>query len=78
MVSRMVPVIPDEIRNKDPLFIIGEEYALLPVDKKGFLGDIPRIKGMQPYDSGRLSGEKIVHSQYRTLNVCLFGVFKGI
>jgi len=51
VVSRMVPVIPLEIRKKDPTFIMVEEYSTLPVDKKGFKGRIPEIKGMTPYEN---------------------------
>lgn len=46
VVSRMVPLIPPEVQEKDPTFIMAEEYSKLPVDKKGFKGKIPRIKGM--------------------------------
>ncbi|RLE14920.1 hypothetical protein DRI96_00715 [Candidatus Aerophobetes bacterium] len=45
----MVPVIPQEIREKDPTFIMAEEYSILPVDKNGFKGKIPKIKGIIPY-----------------------------
>jgi len=49
VVSRMVPLIPPEAQGKDPTFIMAEEYSRLPIDKKGFKGKIPRIKGMIPY-----------------------------
>jgi len=48
VISRMVPVIPERLREKDPTFIMAEEYSILPVDKKGFKGKIPQIKGMIP------------------------------
>ncbi len=50
VVSRMVPVLPPEVKNKDPLYIKAEEYRELPVDKNAFKGDIPVIEGMKPYD----------------------------
>ncbi len=53
VVSRMVPIIPPEIRKKDPTFIMVEEYSILPVDKRGFKGEIPQIKGMIPYENIR-------------------------
>lgn len=49
VVSRMVPIIPEEIKRKDPTFIMAEEYSILPVDKGGFKGKIPKIKGIIPY-----------------------------
>jgi len=51
VISRMVPVIPPQIRESDPTFIMAESYNILPVDKRGFKGKIPRIKGMIPYDN---------------------------
>lgn len=51
VISRMVPLIPSEVQEKDPTFIMAEEYSKLPVDRKGFKGKIPQIKGMIPYDN---------------------------
>jgi len=51
VVSRMVPIIPPDIQEKDPTFIMAEEYSELPVDKKGFKGEIPKIKGIIPYEN---------------------------
>lgn len=51
VVSRMVSLTPEEEIKKDKLIVLAEEYAILPVDKKGFIGDIPQIIGMIPYDN---------------------------
>ncbi|MDI6828835.1 MAG: mannitol-1-phosphate 5-dehydrogenase, partial [Armatimonadota bacterium] len=51
VVSRMVPVMTEVQRQRDPLLIIVEEYKKLPVDRKGFIGEIPPIVGLQPYDN---------------------------
>jgi mannitol-1-phosphate 5-dehydrogenase len=51
VVSRMIPVVPDEIRARDAVMIMVEEYGILPVSKKGFAGQIPEIKGIIPYDN---------------------------
>lgn len=48
VVSRMVPVITEEQKRKDPLAVYVEEYCILPVDATGFVGEIPAIKGMEP------------------------------
>jgi mannitol-1-phosphate 5-dehydrogenase len=48
VISRMVPLTPEEKRARDPLYIEVEEYAILPVDAKAFVGDIPDIRGLQP------------------------------
>lgn len=47
-VGRMVPVMTDEQRARDPLMILVEAYKTLPVDAKGFVGPIPDIVGLQP------------------------------
>jgi len=51
VVSRMVPVMTEEQRRKDPLLVVVEEYKKLPVARRGFVGDIPEIVGFQPYDN---------------------------
>jgi mannitol-1-phosphate 5-dehydrogenase len=51
VVSRMVPVVPPEIRARDPLYVAVEAYATLPVDAKAFVGEPPAIRGMLPVAS---------------------------
>lgn len=51
VVSRMVPVMSEEQRRQDPLLVIVEEYKCLPVDRRGFVGSIPKIVGFEPYDN---------------------------
>jgi mannitol-1-phosphate 5-dehydrogenase len=51
VVSRMVPVMTEEQRQRDPLMVVVEEYKKLPVDRRGFIGEIPDIVGFMPYDN---------------------------
>jgi len=51
VVSRMVPAVPDEKRAADPLYIGVEEYAVLPVDKRGFPWGTPEIHGFEFHDN---------------------------
>jgi mannitol-1-phosphate 5-dehydrogenase len=51
VVSRMVPVMTDEQKKRDPLLVIVEAYKRLPVDGRGFKGEIPKIIGFEPYDN---------------------------
>ena len=51
VVSRMVPILPEKIRSKDPTFVRVEEYCILPVDGKAFKGATPQIKGLAPSDN---------------------------
>lgn len=78
VVSRMIPIMPEELRKKDPLLIMAEEYNILPVDKQGFLGKIPKIKGMIPYDNLKVYEEHklFIHNLGHTLSAYL-GYLKG-
>ena len=51
VVSRMVPVVPDAIRRRDPLWIACEPYARLPVDATAFRGTPPRFPGIEPVEN---------------------------
>ena len=51
VVSRMVPVMTEEQHEIDPLLVVVEAYKKLPVDRRGFIGEIPTIVGFQPYDN---------------------------
>lgn len=51
VVSRMVPVMTEEQRQRDPLLVIVEAYKKLPVARRGFVGKIPDIVGFQSYDN---------------------------
>lgn len=50
VIGRMVPELPPDLRAQDPSLIIVEPYKELPVDRVGFVGEIPAIVGMQPCD----------------------------
>jgi len=49
VIGRMVPIVPPEFK-RDPTFIMAEPYKVLPVDKAGFVGAIPRIVGLEAHD----------------------------
>ncbi len=48
-IGRMVPLTPKELAEQNPLAVCVEEYCELPVDKKGFKGEIPHVVNMVPY-----------------------------
>lgn len=50
VVSRMVPVVPEEVRATDPLLAIAEDYPRLPVDRKAFVGELPPVAALAPVD----------------------------
>jgi len=46
VISRMVPVVTAEQRASDVLYISAEEYAIIPINRDGLVGEIPDIKGL--------------------------------
>ena len=48
VVSRMVPVVPLEVRARDLLYVAVEAYATLPVDAMAFADGVPAIRGLLP------------------------------
>jgi len=78
VVSRMVPVLPLEVKEKDPLYIKAEEYRELPVDKKAFKGNIPAIEGILPYDHFEAYEERkiFIHNTAHAMAAYL-GFLKG-
>ncbi len=50
VVSRMVPVVPEAIRRRDPLWIACEPYARLPVDASAIRGPVPHVAGLEPVE----------------------------
>ena len=51
VISRMVPITPEELSRKDPSLIMAEPYKVLPVNRARFKGAIPDVVGMQPKDN---------------------------
>lgn len=47
-IGKMVPIIPLDELEKDPLVVFAESYNTLIVDGKGFKSPIPKIKGLAP------------------------------
>lgn len=68
VVSRMVPIVPDDVRRRDPLWIACEPYARLPVDARAFRGPVPRIAGLEPvasilaYQRRKLASHNMSHA----------------
>lgn len=48
-IGRMVPVVPEEKKQGNPLRVYVEPYNILPVDKDAFKGEIPEVKNLYPY-----------------------------
>lgn len=51
VIGRMVPVPTPEMRAQDVTLVKVEPYKELPVDRSCFVGEIPQIVAMTPYDN---------------------------
>jgi len=50
-IGKMVPIMPDEVRQSDPLLVYAEAYNTLICDKKGFKNPVPDVPGLDPKDN---------------------------
>jgi len=50
-IGKMVPIMPQAVREQDPLLVYAEAYNTLILDRKGFLGPIPQVPGLDPKDN---------------------------
>jgi mannitol-1-phosphate 5-dehydrogenase len=53
LVIRIVTQAPDEMHQRDPLLVWTNGYPELPVDRRGFKGDIPLVSGLRLVDDMR-------------------------
>jgi len=51
VIGRMVPPPTPEMRAQDPSLIVVEPYKELPVDRRGFVGPVPEIVGLEPCEN---------------------------
>lgn len=45
-IGKMVPIMPVEVRARDPLEVWAEAYNKIVADRHGFIGEIPQVKGL--------------------------------
>ena len=45
-IGKMVPIMPVEVRERDPLEVWAEAYNQIVADRHGFIGEIPEVKGL--------------------------------
>ena len=50
-IGKMVPIMPQEEQEKDPLVVYAEPYNTLILDKRAFKNPIPDIKGLAPKEN---------------------------
>ncbi len=70
VLSRMVPVVPDELKKQYPLIVLVEPYRIMPVAKNMFRGNIPDVKGflmvdnIEPYEAMKLYIHNFTHAAF--------------
>ena len=47
-VGKMVPILPEAVKQQDPLVVWAEAYNTLPVDARAFRNPIPAVPGLDP------------------------------
>ena len=47
-IGKMVPIMPEEVRRRDPLVLYAEAYNTLVLDARGFRNPIPDVPGLDP------------------------------
>lgn len=45
-IGKMVPIMPNEVRLRDPLEVWAEAYNQIIADRHGFVGEIPQVPGL--------------------------------
>jgi mannitol-1-phosphate 5-dehydrogenase len=50
-IGKMVPIMNEEERKKDPLLVFAEGYNSLILDKRGFVGKIPDVPQLDPKEN---------------------------
>ena len=46
-IGKMVPIMPAEVRARDPLEVWGEAYNRIIADRDGFVGAVPQVEGLE-------------------------------
>lgn len=50
-IGKMVPIMPKEIKDNDPLLVYAESYNTLILSKNDFKNPIPRVEGLSPKEN---------------------------
>lgn len=52
-IGKMVPIMPEEVRRRDPLLVYAEAFNTLICDARGFRNPIPDVPGLDPKSNMR-------------------------
>ncbi len=71
-IGKMVPIMPSEVRKRDPLEVWGEAYNQIIADGQAFVGAVPRVKGLLLKDNFQawVDRKLFVHNQGHAICGC--------
>lgn len=77
-IGKMVPVMPPEVRARDPLEVWGEAFNTIIADRAAFVGPVPEIEGLELHDNfaAYVDRKLYVHNLGHAVCACL-GFLKG-
>ena len=77
-IGRMVPVLPEEKKQGNPLRVFVEPYNILPVDKAAFKGEIPTLSNLYPFEPFNLFIERKLFMHNMSHATCAYlGALRG-
>ncbi len=72
VLGRMIPVMPEALRSRDPLYIMVEEFCTLPIAKHSFKGKVPDIQNLLPAEQFLSFEERKLYIHNLGHSVCAY------
>ncbi len=71
-IGKMVPIMPAEVRARDPLEVWGEAYNHIIADRDGFVGDVPQVEGLdlKPHFAAYVDRKLYIHNLGHAVCAC--------
>lgn len=71
-IGKMVPLMPAEVRARDPLEVWGEAYNRIIADGDGFLGAVPQVEGLdlKPHFASYVDRKLYIHNFGHAVCAC--------
>jgi mannitol-1-phosphate 5-dehydrogenase len=71
-IGKMVPLMPAEVRARDPLEVWGEAYNRIIADRHGFIGEPPRVEGLdlKPQFAAYVDRKLYIHNLGHAVCAC--------
>jgi mannitol-1-phosphate 5-dehydrogenase len=71
-IGKMVPIMPAEVRARDPLEVWGEAYNRIIADRDGFLGEPPQVEGLElhPHFAAYVDRKLYIHNLGHAVCAC--------